>query len=126
MQRHAGKLESANARSTPRSISKNIFFARPFWLSCHGQKPYLLVQRLRRTSEGPSNSWRIVMRKALIVWGGGLGHQPKEVAAIFERVLTKEGFSVQFSQPLASSPKKPAMMELSLIVPIYTMSQISG
>ena len=26
-------------------------------------------------------------RKALIVWGGWDGHQPKEVAAIFDRVL---------------------------------------
>ena len=66
------------------------------------------------------------MPKALIVWGGWAGHQPKEVAAIFERVLTEEGFSVEVSESLDSFLDKPAIMDLSLIVPIYTMSKISG
>ena len=65
------------------------------------------------------------MRKALIVWGGWDGHQPKEVAAIFERVLIEEGFAVQVSETLDAFLDLAALMELSLIVPIYTMSKIS-
>ena len=64
------------------------------------------------------------MRKALIVWGGWSGHQPKEVAEIFRRVLTEEGFSVEVSDTLDAFRNEAALRELSLIVPVWTMGKI--
>ena len=39
-------------------------------------------------------------RKALIVWGGWDGHQPREVAEIFRELLAKENFDVEVSDTL--------------------------
>jgi type 1 glutamine amidotransferase len=63
------------------------------------------------------------MRKALIVWGGWEGHEPEQCAAIIRGMLQEDGFSVE----LANTTKAfadPAIRDLSLIVPIYTMSKI--
>src|SRR5688572_16098949 len=62
--------------------------------------------------------------KALIVWGGWDGHQPKEVAEVFERVLVEDGFSVDVSDTLDAF-KDRDLMQLDLIVPIWTMGQIT-
>lgn len=64
------------------------------------------------------------MKKALIVWGGWDGHQPKEVAEIFEHVLVEEGFEVEVSDTLAAFADKEKLMTLDLIVPVWTMGQI--
>ena len=42
------------------------------------------------------------MSKALIVWGGWDGHEPEQVAAIFERILKEEQFEVEVSNTLES------------------------
>jgi type 1 glutamine amidotransferase len=63
------------------------------------------------------------MREALIVWGGWAGHEPEQGASIIRDMLTEDGFSVR----LATETKAfadPAIHDLSLIVPIYTMSKI--
>jgi len=63
------------------------------------------------------------MRKALIVWGGWEGHEPEQCADIIRGMLEEDGFSVE----LAHTTKvfaDPAIRDLSLIVPIYTMSRI--
>lgn len=63
------------------------------------------------------------MRKALIVWGGWEGHEPEQCAAIIRGMLEEDGFSVE----LANTTKAfadPVIRDLSLIVPIYTMSRI--
>jgi len=65
------------------------------------------------------------MRKALIVWGGWNGHQPKEVAEVFRGILAEEGFSVTVSDTLDSFKDEAALRELSLIVPIWTMGKIT-
>ena len=39
-------------------------------------------------------------KKALIVWGGWDGHEPKEVAAIFNDALLSHGFDVEVSDTL--------------------------
>jgi type 1 glutamine amidotransferase len=65
-------------------------------------------------------------RKALIVWGGWDGHQPKQVAAIFERVLKEEGFSVEVSDTLDAFKDQAKLLDLSLIVPVWTMGEISN
>lgn len=63
-------------------------------------------------------------RKALIVWGGWLGHQPKEVAGIFDKLLREEGFEVEVSDTLDAFRDGDKLMNLSLIVPVWTMGKI--
>jgi uncharacterized protein len=63
------------------------------------------------------------MSDALIVWGGWSGHEPEQCAAIVAGMLEDEGFNVS----LATSTRAfadPGLADLSLIVPIYTMSKI--
>jgi len=65
-------------------------------------------------------------RKALIVWGGWDGHEPKLVSEIFCKVLVEEGFEVEVSDTLESFSDREKLMELSLIVPLWTMGEIDG
>ncbi|AZH29648.1 MULTISPECIES: ThuA domain-containing protein [Paenibacillus] len=64
------------------------------------------------------------MRKALIVWGGWNGHEPEQVAAIFERILKEEGFEVEVSSTLEAYQDAEKLLGLDLIVPMWTMGQI--
>ncbi|MBY0117098.1 ThuA domain-containing protein [Paenibacillus sp. FSL L8-0435] len=64
------------------------------------------------------------MSKALIVWGGWDGHEPEQVAAIFERILKEEQFEVEVSNTLESYSDAEKLMGLDLIVPLWTMGQI--
>lgn len=64
------------------------------------------------------------MKKALIVWGGWDGHQPKEVGEIFTGLLREEGFDVTVSDTLESFENAELMASLDLIVPVWTMGQI--
>src|SRR2546423_1243631 len=66
----------------------------------------------------------ILARKALIVWGGWDGHQPREVKAIFQRVLTADGFDVEVSDTLDSFKDEAKLQQVSLIVPVWTMGEI--
>lgn len=63
-------------------------------------------------------------KHALVVWGGWLGHQPEEVAAIYRRILEKEGFEVEVSDTLESFADKEKLLTLDLIVPNWTMGEI--
>jgi type 1 glutamine amidotransferase len=63
------------------------------------------------------------MKDALIVWGGWDGHEPEAGASILGDMLLAEGFSVRIATETAAFAD-PALHELSLIVPIYTMSGI--
>jgi uncharacterized protein len=65
-----------------------------------------------------------VERKALIVWGGWDGHQPKEVSAIFARLLEAEKFSVEVHDTLDAFNDGAKLKSLSLIVPVWTMGTI--
>ena len=65
-------------------------------------------------------------RKALIVWGGWDGHQPREVAEIFRDVLTKENFDVEMSDTLDAFLDAEKLRRLSLIVPVWTMGKITN
>jgi type 1 glutamine amidotransferase len=64
-------------------------------------------------------------RKALIVWGGWDGHEPRPVAALFERILHELGFAVEVSDSLAAFDDREKLMGLSLIVPHWTMGTIT-
>jgi hypothetical protein len=63
------------------------------------------------------------MKSALIVYGGWSGHDPEECAAIYRRWLHEDGFSVRMATE-TSAFADPSIHDLSLIVPIYTMSKI--
>jgi type 1 glutamine amidotransferase len=66
------------------------------------------------------------MKKALIVWGGWEGHEPKPCADLFAPILQQDGFDVEVSDTLDSFLDKEKMMNLSLVVPIWTMGNITG
>jgi len=63
------------------------------------------------------------MREALIVWGGWSGHEPDKGAKIVSEILEGEGFKV-YVETTTEAFADPAIRDLSLIVPIYTMSKI--
>jgi uncharacterized protein len=65
------------------------------------------------------------LHKALIVWGGWEGHQPRECAEIVARLLSKEGFSVEVADS-TSAFADPKLDRFDLIVPIVTMSTVSA
>jgi type 1 glutamine amidotransferase len=63
------------------------------------------------------------MKSALIVYGGWDGHDPEECATIYRRWLHEDGYSVRTATE-TSAFADPSIHDLSLIVPIYTMSKI--
>jgi type 1 glutamine amidotransferase len=63
------------------------------------------------------------MREALIVWGGWSGHEPEQGAKIVANMLEGEGFKV-YIETTTEAFADPSIKDLSLIVPIYTMSKI--
>jgi len=63
--------------------------------------------------------------KALIVWGGWDGHQPREVAEVFRRALVADGFDVDVADSLDAFADENELMGLDLIVPVWTMGEIS-
>jgi type 1 glutamine amidotransferase len=63
------------------------------------------------------------MRTALIVYGGWEGHEPAECAAIYRRWLHEDGFTVRMETETKAFAD-PSIHDLSLIVPIFTMSKI--
>jgi type 1 glutamine amidotransferase len=65
------------------------------------------------------------MKKALIVWGGWPGHEPKPCADFFAPVLEDAGFDVEISDTLDVYLNEDKMRALSLIVPIWTMGTIT-
>ena len=64
-------------------------------------------------------------KKALVVWGGWAGHTPRECAEIFAPWLEGEGYVVEVSQTLDSYLDEGRMSGLSLVVPIWTMGEIT-
>lgn len=65
------------------------------------------------------------MQKALIVYGGWEGHEPVQLAELFEKILIEEGFKVEMSQSLDSFNDEAALKQLDLIVPLWTMGKIT-
>jgi len=63
------------------------------------------------------------MREALIVWGGWSGHEPEQCAAIIRGMLEEDGFKV-YVENTTEAFADPTIKDLSLIVPIFTMSKI--
>jgi uncharacterized protein len=63
------------------------------------------------------------MREALIVWGGWAGHEPEQCASIIAQLLEEDGFKV-YVENSTEAFADPAIGDMSLVVPIYTMSKI--
>lgn len=63
------------------------------------------------------------MKQAMIVWGGWHGHEPEQCAHIVRDMLVKNGFEVRIETQTAAFAD-PALDQLNLIVPIFTMSKI--
>lgn len=66
------------------------------------------------------------MKKALVVWGGWDGHEPKQCADIFVPILESEGYQVEVSDNMEPYTDREKMNALDLIVPIWTMGSITG
>lgn len=65
-------------------------------------------------------------KRALIVWGGWDGHQPREVAGVFARLLREGGFVVEVSDTLDAFLDESKLTALNLIVPVWTMGKITN
>ncbi len=65
-------------------------------------------------------------KRALVVWGGWDGHEPKQCADVFAPWLAEQGFDVTVSNSMDPYTDEPFMQSLSLVVPIWTMGSISA
>jgi type 1 glutamine amidotransferase len=66
------------------------------------------------------------MKSALMVCGGWEGHEPEECANIFAPLLREKGYEVEVSKTLDSYLDEEKMRSLDLVVPIWTMGEISS
>ncbi len=66
----------------------------------------------------------VSQKNALVVWGGWEGHQPEQCAAIIEKFLFEDGFSVT-KENSTSAFANSELSRFDLIVPIYTMGSIT-
>jgi uncharacterized protein len=65
-------------------------------------------------------------KSALIVWGGWDGHEPEVIAQFFSGILEGEGFDVTVSNTLDSFADAELVGKQNLLIPVYTMSEISN
>ena len=65
-------------------------------------------------------------KKALIVWGGWDGHTPEACADLFTDWLRNKGFRTVVSDTLDIYCNRRRMRQFQLIVPIWTMGEISS
>jgi uncharacterized protein len=64
-------------------------------------------------------------KKALFVWGGWEGHEPKQCVDLFAPILQAQGFEVTISDTLDTYLETEFMQSQDLIVQVYTMSTIT-
>jgi hypothetical protein len=67
-----------------------------------------------------------VAKKAVMVWGGWAGHEPKQCVDVFVPILEQEGFEVTISDTLDTYKDQDLMLAQDLIVPTWTMGSIDG
>jgi len=65
-------------------------------------------------------------KKVLFVWGGWDGHQPKQCVDVLAPLVEQAGYEVEISDTMDSYLNQDKMKSLSLVVPCWTMGQISG
>lgn len=66
------------------------------------------------------------MKKALMVWGGWEGHEPKQCVDIFEPFLREQGYDVRVENTLDVYLDEEYMRSLDLIVQVWTMGELSA
>lgn len=64
------------------------------------------------------------MKKALIVWGGWDGHEPRQCVDVVAPELDESGFSLRIENTLDVYTEADYMQSLDLIVPCWTMGEI--
>jgi len=67
-----------------------------------------------------------MVKKALMVWGGWMGHEPDLCVAVFRPFLESKGYEVEISDTLDAYLNKEKMMALDLVVPVWTMGSITN
>ena len=64
-------------------------------------------------------------KTALINWGGWDGHEPEACAELFAELLREKDFEVKVISDLEVYTDEAYMQSLNLVVPVWTMSEIS-
>jgi len=64
--------------------------------------------------------------QALVVRGGYAGHTPVEASEVFIPFLREQGYDVTVSDSLDAYADEPLMARQDLIVPVWTMGQMTG
>lgn len=64
-------------------------------------------------------------KKAIMVWGGWMGHEPDQCVEIFAPFLESQGYDVKVFDTLDAYLDTEMMMGLDLIVPVWTMGTIT-
>ena len=82
----------------------------------------LIAARDRRRSAPPRAPAK---KKALFVWGGWEGHEPKQCVDIFAPWLAEQGFDVEVSNTLDAYLDAAKLKSLDLIVQVVTMATIT-
>lgn len=65
-------------------------------------------------------------KSALIMWGGWDGHTPKETGELLAGQLKDNGFEVRIENSLKPLEDGEALKKLNLIVPMWTMGEMSN
>jgi uncharacterized protein len=65
------------------------------------------------------------MKKALMVWGGWEGHEPKQTVELFASLLRENKFEVDIRDSLAAYEDASSLQNYDLISPCVTMSTIT-
>ena len=65
------------------------------------------------------------MKSVLMVWGGWLGHEPKQCVDVFAPLLQDAGYAVEISDTLDAYLDADKMRALDLVIPVWTMGSIA-
>ncbi len=65
-------------------------------------------------------------KKALVVWGGWAGHEPKQCVDIFAPWLVERGFDVEIADTLDAYNDGEKLKKLDLIVQVVTQGALKG
>ena len=68
----------------------------------------------------------MITKRALLVWGGWDGHEPKQCVDRFVPFLESEGFSVETADSLDVFTDTDKLAGLNLVTPCWTMGEISA
>jgi len=106
-------------------MKKNLLSCVKFSLSITGALIFLSFLLSSQSASGWAGQ-KPPKKKALFVWGGWEGHEPKKCVDIFAPWLAAQGFEVEISTTLDSYLDEAKMKSLDLIVQVYTMSTITA